>query len=356
MHRSSGDASIRKVALLAGLALALSGCDQAAELSWSWAGEGPSRSGLTEVDGGVIFGNEAGALVRLDETGRVRWRVQVGREIAARPAVVGDVVVAATTSGEWLGVSLQTGAEKWRLGGKPALTVPLASDDQRAYAVADDGSVFAISGSSGGTAWRLLPPRGVGDAAGLCAPVAKNGRLHVALGKAGLFALNPADGETLWRRSVGEVVGFLVEGARLYAATREGRVLALDAGTGAVEWERTLDEKPQAGPWLARGLLWIAFDERGLMSLDPQDGAETWRVQLPAPARGGVAAWREIVLVPTDGREGRLWGLRPGQAEPVVNLRADSALRTAPRVFGDTVLTLASDGRVLAWKIKRASR
>ena len=64
----------------------------------------------------------------------------------------------------------------------------------------------------------------------------------------------------------------------------------------------------------------------------------------------------QLVLVPTNGREGRLLGFRPGQDEPIVDVRADSALRTAPRVVGETVIAQAADGRVLAWSIKRTSR
>lgn len=339
------------------LTLGLSACERPAELRWAWVGEGPSRSGLTPIEDGVIFGNEAGALVRLHHTGMVRWRAQVGREIAARPAVVGAVVVAATVGGDWIGVALQNGQEKWRLGGKPALTGPLAADETRAYALAEDGSVFAISGASGGTVWKLLAPRGMKKTLQtIPPPVAANGKVYVALGSAGLYALHPTDGDTAWKKELGEIVGFLVEGARVYVLTKQKMIAALNAESGAVEWQRTLDEDVRGGPWLARGLLWVSFGEAGLLSVDPQDGAETWRVHLPAPVRGGVGDFRELVLVPTNGREGRLLGFRPGQTEPIIDVRADSALRTTPHVVADTVMAQAADGRVLGWQIKRTSR
>lgn len=350
-------ANIRKQALGAALLLVLCACERPAELSWSWSGEGPSRSGLVALEDGVLFGNEAGALVRLGKDGEVHWRARIGTEFAARPAVVGDTVVAATTGGEWVGVSLATGAGKWRLGGKPPLLLPLASDDERAYAVAGDGSVLAISGANGGTAWKLLPPRALPKSFELvAAPAVLDGRLLVALGPAGLYALNPEDGETRWHRELGDVVGFLAEGARIYALTRGGELAALDASSGAVEWKRWLDFEVRGGPWLARGLLWVSGQDNLLASADPQDGTVTWRTTLPAPLEGGVDEYRELVLVPTNGREGRLLGFRPGQATPVIDVRADSALRSQPRVFGDEVLVQASDGRVLAWQITRTAR
>ena len=239
----------------------------------------------------------------------------------------------------------------------PALTLPLASDDTRAYAVADDGSVMAISGANGGTVWKVLPPRGLSGALRLdAAPAVVEGRLFVGLGAAGLRALNPEDGETLWQKRIGEVVGFLAVGDRLYVLSAEGTMAALQASTGAVQWQQTLKLKPTGGPWLARGLLWVAAEGDVLAAVDPQDGTETWRTKLPSPLKGGVSDDRELVLVPTNGREGRLLGLRPGQREPVIDVHVDSALRTEPRVLGDDVLVKASDGRVLAWQIKRTSR
>jgi outer membrane protein assembly factor BamB len=343
---------------LVAFAVALTGCNSPAEEAFAYSSDAPSRTGLLPLAEGVILGNEAGALIRLDQEGRERWRVELVRELVARPARVGDTVVAVTSAGEWVGVDLDSGEQRWRLGGKPAVHLPLASDDQRAFAVADDGSVEAISGRSGGTAWKRLPPEGLDGRAELAAPpVWLGGRLFVGLGPAGMYALDPLDGARLWHRAIGDVLGFLAEGERVYALTREGELFALRASDGQPEWSRPLGVKVQSGPWLARGLLWIGLqDEDVLLAVDPQNGAEVWRVSLPAPLRGGVGEYRELVLVPTNGREGQLLGFRPGQSAPVLDLRADSPLRTPPVVLDERALVLAADGRVLAWDILRTSR
>lgn len=355
MPPTHGRPSVWKAALLVCALFTQAACDRSASLVWSWSGEGPSRSGLLPVKDGVVFGNEAGAVVRLDATGREVWEAQVGREIAARPAVVGENVVAATIGGTWVGLGLETGEERWRVSGKPPLTLGLTADDERAYAVADDGSVLAISGTSGGTVWKRLPPRLRKPLEITSAPVLVGEQLIVGLGVAGLLALHPEDGHTLWRRDVGELIGFLAEGERIYTTSTDRRVHALTVEDGATQWARALDLPIVGGPWLARGLLWVALENDGLAALDPQDGAVTWQTDLPAPVVGGVEAWRELVLVPTSGREGRLLGFRPGQSTPVVNVRVDSPLRTPPQVFGERVLVQASDGRVLAWEIRRTT-
>ncbi len=348
---------IGKLALVA-IAVALTGCNSPAEVAFAYSSDAPSRTGLLPLADGVVLGNEAGALIRIDEDGREKWRLELVRELVARPARVGNTVVAVTTAGEWVGVDLDSGRERWRLGGKPIVHLPLASDEQRAFAVADDGSVQAISGGSGGTAWKRLPPRGLPARAELTAPPVWLGwRLFVGLGPAGMFALDPLEGATLWHQPIGDVVGFLAEGERVYALTRDGALFALRATDGQTEWSQKLGVSAQSGPWLARGLLWIGLkDEDALIAVDPQNGAEVWRVKLPAALRGGVGEYRDLVLVPTNGREGRLLGFRPGQAAPILDLRADSPLRTEPVVLDDRTLVLAADGRVLAWDILRTSR
>lgn len=356
MRPRSPTPTIWKAALLMCAVFGASACERSASLVWTWSGAGPSRSGLLAVPDGVVFGNEAGAVVRLNQDGRSVWTTQVGREVAARPTVVGEHVVAASIGGDWVGLRLSTGAEVWRVSGKPPLTLALASDPQRAYAVTDDGSVMAITGTSGGTVWKRLPPKLRTPVSVTTPPVLLGGRLIVGLGAAGLLALRPEDGDTLWRRDVGGLIGFLAEGERIYTTSSDRRVHALDAKDGSTEWARAVDLPIVGGPWLARGLLWVALEDAGLAAIDPQDGAVTWQTKLPAPVTGGVEAYRELVLVPTSGREGRLLGFRPGQDAPVVNARMDNALRTSPLVLDERVLIQASDGRVLAWEIQRTTR
>ncbi len=343
--------------MLAPLLLGAAACEDAASRAWTWSGNGPSRSGLHRLPDGVLFGNEAGALVRLTLDGRAEWSTPLGREISAQPTAVGDTAVAATVGGEWVGADLETGAELWRVGDKPVFHLPLAQDGQRVFGVAPDGSVLAFSPKSGGTAWKRVPPRGYAAAPAPSAPPVVHGeRLFVGLGSAGLFALDPAFGEVLWHQGGFDILGFLAEGERIYLLTRDGKAAALRVGDGAVEWQRALGREVRGGPSLARGLLWVATAGVGLVSLDPQDGAETWQVNLPGALQADVGEYRELVLVPTGGREGRLLGFRPGRDSPVVDVRADSALRATPQVFGERVLVQASDGRVLAWDIKRTTR
>jgi outer membrane protein assembly factor BamB len=141
--------------------------------------------------------------------------------------------------------------------------------------------------------------------------------------------------------------------------TRPGKLHALSATDGRLAWAQDLEGEATGGPWLARGRLWYGLKGREgdyLVAANLETGAESWRVQLPARLSGSLGEYRDLVLVPTSGRDGRLFGFRPGQSARILDLRADSPLRSGPVVFDDEAVVLASDGRVLAWEILRTER
>lgn len=358
---SLSNRSLRAALASAAVALVAS-CDRPASHAWTWSSDAPSRTGLVDVGGDVVLGNEAGALVRLGANGKPVWRTSLGQEIAARPIVSEDIVVAASTGGEWIGVSAADGSPRWKFSGKPAVRLALAGDAHNAYAVAEDKTVLAISAASGATAWLFVGAEGEGPAAGAstrgpaprieAAPV-RVSDLLVASVPIGLVALTALDGTEAWRQPLRDVKALVGAGERVFAVGADGTVHALRASDGGEEWSRALGDAPSGGAGIASDSLLVGLTDGVLVALHVEDGKDAWRTLLPAPLVGGVAAHGELVLAPTNSPEGRLVALRAGAPKPVFTLRADNALRTAPRVIGNRVVVLASDGRVLAWDLAR---
>lgn len=116
-------------------------------------------------------------------------------------------------------------------------------------------------------------------------PAAAGDRLFAALFDGRIAAISLVDGSELWqveRAAVGE----LAAGADLlHAPTPEG-LLALDAETGEVRWEATL-EAPVSAPllWNA-GWLIAALENHDLLALNAASGGTVWRQTVG----GGVSA------------------------------------------------------------------
>ena len=332
------------------------GCQQSAEPRFAFSTDAPSRTGLVLLEDGVLVGNEAGRLVRLDVQGRPRWRVELEREIAASPTVSGESVLVGTVGGTLACLTLSEGAERWRLTGQPAVLTPLVSDAERVYVVAPDGGVRAVAVDSGEERWRRpLPPKTPRPESGrpLPRPLLTGGLLVVALGDAGLFALSPTDGTVRWRHPVAQVLGLEARAdGTLYLSTRQGEVLALGLATGEVRWRWRHATTLTSPPSLARERLWVGSSDPLLLSLAPEDGRELSRLALPAPLVAPVSALRDWLLVPTRSPQGWLLALPSAEGPPALTLRVDTALLTRPVLVEEQLFVLGQDGRVLSWRLK----
>ncbi len=143
------------------------------------------------------------------------------------------------------------------------------------------------------------------------------------LGGCSNFSLNPVDwftassgptpaplpplagGQTvrvLWSTHVGEADQFVFSpvlvGNDVYAASRGGAVVRLDAASGATRWQVSLDTRLSGGVGSDGAIVVVANEEGEVFALDAKDGAVRWRARvssevLAAPAvADGLAVLR----------------------------------------------------------------
>jgi outer membrane protein assembly factor BamB len=144
---------------------------------------------------------------------------------------------------------------------------------------------------------------------------------------------------TVWQRSVGSGDGKLflklrpaIDGDRVYAATRGGRVRAFDARTGEPIWDTETDSPLSGGPGVGAGLVLVGTSDGEVLALDEKEGTVKWRARvssevLSSPqAQGGIAVARTI--------DGKLFGLNTDdgtrlwvydRTAPVLTLRGTSS-------------------------------
>jgi polyvinyl alcohol dehydrogenase (cytochrome) len=145
------------------------------------------------------------------------WRFTGDGAISARPAVAEGVVFAGSSRGTLYALDLATGRKKWE--------VSLGARSQTAYG---------------------FDALGIGST-----PMLANHRVYVATAMTDVYALDEATGGFMWRTRVGDPTknetvwsAPLVWHGRIYVGidgildepTARGRLVALDAATGAVDW------------------------------------------------------------------------------------------------------------------------
>ena len=146
-----------------------------------------------------------------------------------------------------------------------------------------------------------------------------------------------------------------VEGGRVYAAGRNGRVHALDLETGRSQWTTNTGLELSAGPGVGRGLVVVGSTSGLVAALDIADGAERWRVQLSGEVLAAPALSPSVVVVRTvDGRlrglsietGNELWMVE--HRPPRLSLRGTAG----PVIAGNTVVAGFDTGRLGAYSLR----
>jgi outer membrane protein assembly factor BamB len=166
-----------------------------------------------------------------------------------------------------------------------------------------------------------------------------------------------------WKTLLGDFVTspLAADGRRVYVATRDGAVRALEPATGAVEWKTEgLPGRLSASP----GILLARGEDGALWSLQPRTGALRWKAEtgvagtLPALIDGDRALVAGRGFAAVDLASGRvLWSDASGAdttAPPVaagsrlLAGEADGTLRCRDRATGSSLWVLRTSGALLA--------
>jgi outer membrane protein assembly factor BamB len=223
----------------------------------------PLRSAPTVSDGRVFaitVDNQLEVLAASD--GRKLWSHTGTPESAgllggASPAVEGDVVVVAYSSGELFALRVENGRQLWTdsLAAARRTDALSALADIRGRPVIDRGRVFAISHS---------------------------GRM---------VAIDLRTGERLWEQDIGGTEAPWVAGDFIYVISNDSELVCLTRRDGRVRWVEELpryeDLKKKkgaltwSGPILGGDRLIVVASNGEALSLSPYTGAPLGRVKLP---------------------------------------------------------------------------
>ncbi|MGH9230848.1 MAG: PQQ-binding-like beta-propeller repeat protein [Acidimicrobiales bacterium] len=222
-------------------------------------------------------------------------------------------------------------------GGEPAAPAPaewvrLGGDLANTRAAVDEAAIGPDNVSELRPAWELTGVNGVSGT-----PIVADGVVYAGDWTGHVRALDATTGEELWDRDlathyIGGAVA--VDRSRVFVGTFDARVVALDRGNGAPQWETPVGDHPQAvifgspivadGP--AGGLVLVGVGSfevfaggesptfRGhVVGLDADTGAEVWRFWVTAgdETEGpGVSIWSSPAI---DTERGHLY-IGTGQA------------------------------------------
>lgn len=141
------------------------------------------------------------------------------------------------------------------------------------------------------------------------------------------------------------------DGNRVYAASYDGNVTALDPEDGDRIWRTELDIVLSAGPGIGQNLVVVAGYDGELVALNAEDGSEAWQINTVGESLAKPVISNESVILYTNDGRLRAYSIFDGserweldQDLPALTLRGSAA----PVVVGNTVIAGFDNGRLVA--------
>lgn len=130
-----------------------------------------------------------------------------------------------------------------------------------------------------------------------------------------------------WSRSVGDGQGDLynllepaVDGSTIYAASAEGRVMAIQRETGDVLWKKDLERPVSGGVGVGYGLVLVGTLRGDVIALDEATGKKKWTKRVNSEVLSAPATNGDVVVVQT--QDDKLIGLDAASGDSAGSTKA----------------------------------
>lgn len=260
--------------------------------------DGEAMGGGLGVDQNTVYATTGfGEVVALDaKTGKAKWRKMVGKPLRSPPALSDGRVFVVTIDNELYALLQATGEILWHHSGIAesatlmGASAPAVSGDSVVVAYSS-GEIFNLRAQNGKVAWTdvLAMPAQRGAMPAIADirgdPVIDKGVVYAVSHSGRMAAINLRTGDRLWDADVGGTNTPVVAENAVFVLSTSSEVVAVTKETGRVIWIKQLQthEDPKdrdsdkvfwSGPVLAGSRLWLANSLGHLVSLAVTDGSE----------------------------------------------------------------------------------
>jgi len=279
------------------------------------------------------------------------WRFETGKEVKSSAVIDGGRVFIGSSDGNVYAIALDSGRELWKFrASAPVVAPPVLLGDS--VIVGDEngsgGVVYCLDAADGSPRWTTITRGKIVASANHFVDAA--GRQCVLVGSWDhrLYALNAADGQTLWSIKMGNYINTpcSLSGRTGVLPVCDASVRVLDLAKTEVVWETPLSGLISATMAVREGRGYAA-DCNGADSLycmDLSTGDVVWQRPLGAATMGPVSVTADRVLVATSGSVEAALHCFTLAGELVWRVPLIAGSNAGPLVIGDRVLLGGDDG------------
>ncbi|HEV7803964.1 MAG TPA: outer membrane protein assembly factor BamB [Burkholderiales bacterium] len=313
------------------------------------------------VVGNTLYATGAsGQIVGFDvKSGKVVSRTNTGQRLSGGVAASGSLVLVGTSKGEILAYD-GGGKQLWKTQLAGEVLAPPAVDGTLVVVRAGDGRIYGLDALSGKQRWiyqRTTPALSLRNYSGV---VLERGAIFAGFPGGRLVALNATTGAVGWDsvvalprgttelERVADVMGLpVVDGDRVCAVAYQGRVACFDTQSGTTIWAR--DMSSVAGMDADHRGAYITDEKNAVIALDKTNGGSLWKQDklfgrgLSAP----LAFGRYVIVGDFEGYV-HLLSREDGSFSGRVATDGSAIGATPIALDGDTILVQTRKGGVFA--------
>ncbi len=162
-----------------------------------------------------------------------------------------------------------------------------------------------------------------------------------------ILALDAATGRVVWERETTGPVhpSLAVAGDNLYLGLLDHRVLALERRTGEVRWEFKTQDAITASPAVANGIVYAPSWDGFIYALDAATGKPIWKYETKGPVRASPAIHDGVLFVTDTNGNLHTVNARTGQSR--LRFRTTGSATASP-VVANGLVYFPAEGRVYA--------
>ncbi len=301
------------------------------------------------------------------ESGKRAWRNKLGLQLSAGPGVGEDTVVVVGVDGFVVALSSGDGSERWRayIGGE-SLATPLVHENNVIIQTVDN-RLIALSVVDGTERWSIAQATPALTMRGSTSPIHSGQTIITGFDNGRLVAVDLGTGDVEWESMLSPPSGrsdldrladidgdIVIVGQDIYASGYHGRVVSLAAESGQILWSREFSSyEGVSADWNS---VYTTLDNGEIVALSRNNGTEQWRQGALLRREPTVpVAFRTTVVV--GDLEGYLHFFSNVDGNPVARVRAGKhAVVGTPIVVADRLYVQSDDGTLSAWIVREPKR
>jgi outer membrane protein assembly factor BamB len=300
----------------------------------------------------------------IPESGKRQWRTKLDIDLSAGPGYGHGVVAVAAADGELVVLDAATGAERWRknIGGE-SLAQPLI-EENLIIILTIDNRLQAFSVFDGSDRWAMEQSVPLLTVRGSSTPVIVGSTVIAGFDNGRLVAVNLGTGDVEWEAPLSAPSGrsdlerlsdidgqIAVVGQDIYAVGYQGEMAAVASESGQPLWLREVSSfEGVSADW---NNIYSVTDDGEIVAIARSTGTETWR-QGSLLRREPTLPVAFNTMVVTADFEGYVHFFNNLDGTPVARVSAGyEAVTSSPVVIADQLYIQSDSGRLIAYAVKK---